>query len=369
MSFLTPTENHQSKIINIPIPAIIYILLFSFILFGCQKDLPLSIPKSYDVIAYAATYGKGIYITENGGKSWLPFNSDQEDLHAYYKRLYLNPENTNVLYVTTTGAGLFLLNIKIGTLVKIYQFRDENITSIAFKNNPSEPPQNNNMLVSLNTGGILKTTNYLNTWEPLNQKLTYRDVNVLYNYGKDLFSGTVKELFRWDETISQWKSSSEGIKNKNIISMDGWLKGKVLYAGSGPPESKKGRFEHIPSIYKSTDQGKSWTASDTGIPDETLVYVISINPKRPERIYLGTSDGLYRSTNSGVNWIKMKHGLPKDLRIFDIKMAQMPDGTDVVYAAGSRGVFMTTDDNDTLWQNKSYGLEPTAITSIILIPD
>jgi len=101
----------------------------------------------------------------------------------------------------------------------------------------------------------------------------------------------------------------------------------------------------------------------------TLVYVIAINPKRPERIYLGTSAGVYRSTDSGQNWTKMEDGLPKDLRVFDIKIERMSDGKDVVYAAGSRGVFMTIDDDETFWVDKSYGLEPTAITSIILVPN
>ena len=98
-------------------------------------------------------------------------------------------------------------------------------------------------------------------------------------------------------------------------------------------------------------------------------YIITVNPKRPERVYLGTSAGVYKSINNGQSWGKMKNGLPKSLRVFDIKIVRMPDNKDVVYAAGSNGVFMTTDDDNTLWVNKSYGLEKTAITSIVLLPN
>ena len=64
----------------------------------------------------------------------------------------------------------------------------------------------------------------------------------------------------------------------------------------------------------------------------------------------------------------MEKGLPKTLRVTDIKMARMSDGKDVVYAASSNGVFMTVDDDETCWVNKSYGLAPSAITGIVLLP-
>lgn len=187
--------------------------------------------------------------------------------------------------------------------------------------------------------------------------------------GDDIFAGTVKDLFKWDTASNAWRSMSNGIKNKNILSMGADPQGNILYAGSGPYDQEKGFFEKIPCLYKSTDRGKTWSVSDKGIPDGTLVYEITANPARPERVYLGASDGMYRSVDSGENWTKMEAGLPKDLRIFDIEIARMPGKKDVVYAAGSRGIFMTVDDDATSWTGKSYGLPPTNITGIVLLPD
>ena len=65
----------------------------------------------------------------------------------------------------------------------------------------------------------------------------------------------------------------------------------------------------------------------------------------------------------------MEQGLPKNFRVLDIKIAHMNDGSDIVYAAGTRGVFMTVDDDKTKWVGKSYGLEPTMITSILIAPN
>jgi len=293
---------------------------------------------------------------------------DQKAIHAYYKRLYKSPHDRDVLYITTTGAGLFTLNLKTDVLNEMNRFKDENVTSVAFMNTSSDQQDQTGFLVGIKNGGVFKTQVSSWNWQPFNKGLTYRDVNVLFVHKKELFAGTVKDLFKWDKASKQWMPTSDGIGNKNIISINADSQGKILYAGSGAYGAKKSFFEEVPCLYKSSDQGRTWTPSDTGIPDGTLVYVIAINPKRHERIYLGTSDGVYRSINEGQNWVKMEDGLPKNLRIFDIKIARMADNKDVVYAAGSRGVFMTIDDDETIWANKSYGLEPTAITSIILFP-
>lgn len=332
---------------------------------GCRKDLPK--PKNYPVICYAATYSNGINRSDNGGTSWFPVDIDQEVIYSYFKGLYKSPVNRNIFYVTTTGVGLFELNLQAGRLEQIALFNDGNITSVAFQNILLDEHGSKNILAATNGQGIYELSNEPGTWRPLNNGLTYHDVNILFPRGNDLFAGTVEDLFKWDETSRQWKSTSEGIKNKNIISISADPQDKTLYVGSGSYGGEKGRFEDIPCLYKSTDNDHLWVASDKGIPDGTLVYIIVVNPKRSERIYLGTSDGIYRSIDKGETWAKMENGLPRRLKVFDIKIAQMPDGKDVVYAVGSNGIFMTTDDEETLWVNKSYGLPQTAITSIILI--
>lgn len=352
----------NSKVL-LAVSSMIFILLI-----GCQGD-HLSTPKDYTIICYAATYGKGIYKSDNGGTSWFPLDFDQKTIHAYFKRLYKRPHDEDLLYITTTGAGLFKLNLQTGSLNRVNGLKGEKVNSLAFRDTGSDEQGHNEVIAGITKGGVLKTSNQVVSWVPCNTGLIYHDVNVLFAHGKDLYAGTVKDLFKWNENSKQWIPASNGIKNKNVISIDVNPQGKILYAGSGTYEDKKSFFEEIPCVYKSEDSGSTWNASDNGIPNGTLIYVIAINPKRAERIYLGTSDGIYRSIDGGQNWIKMEKGLSKDLRVFDIKIDRMSDGKDVVYAASSRGVYMSTDDEETFWVNKSYGLEPTVITSIILLPE
>ncbi len=343
-------------------------LILPFFITCCQKtDLPL--PKDYPITCYAATYSKGIYKSNNGGTSWFPIEADQKAIHAYFKRTYTEPFHKDLLYIATTGAGLFTYNLHTQVFNNIEYFHNKNVRSIAFKGYPFDQLDSDDMLIGINDEGVYGSHDSLNEWRSFNRGLFYYDVNLLFIYNESLFAGTAKDLFKWNATSEQWVVSSNGIKNKNIISMDAEIDGKTIYAGAGSYGEEKKYFEDIPCLYKSIDQGNTWVASDNGIPKGTLVYAITINANRPERIYLGTSNGIYRSINNGTDWQKQLEGLPKDLRVFDIKIARMSDGNDVVYAATSKGVFMAVDDDVILWKNKSYGLEPTAITSIVLLPD
>ena len=259
---------------------------FLIALLGCQQDM--SAPPDYDITLYAATYAKGIYQSINGGKSWYPLDLHQSDLYMYFKRIFMDPRDKDIIYVTKTGGGLFQINLLQSTLEKRALFSEKNINSIAFLKSPTEQ-KHDLLLLGFNGIGIFRTIGDYEVWQPFNQGLSYRDVNVVFTHEQDMYAGTVHDLFQYDNNAKKWTSISKGIKNRNIYSIDTDLEGSTLYAGSGAYPDERGFFEKIPCLYKSPDHGKTWIASDKGVPDGTLVYSIAVNKKQPERIYLGTS--------------------------------------------------------------------------------
>ena len=42
-----------------------------------------------------------------------------------------------------------------------------------------------------------------------------------------------------------------------------------------------------------------WELLTNGLPDAPVVIQISVNPKRPEVVFVGTRDGAYRSVDNG----------------------------------------------------------------------
>jgi len=339
------------------------LFLLSFALLSCKQELPE--PPEYTITCYAAVYAKGIFKTDNGGKSWYSIDRDQVDLYAYFKRIYPDPLDRDSLLVTTTGAGLFRLDLKKKTLENNPLFEEYSLSAVVSRVSSTSTEKKWDMFVATHGHGIFLCRNGLGHCSEYNRGLIYRDVNTLLSCGKNLYAGTVKDLFKWDEDSGQWITASKGICNKNILCIAGDEKTGVLFAGAGAYQGKRGFFEKIPCLYKSTDQGLTWVPSFTGIPDSARIYAIAINPESPGRIYAGTSKGIYRSTNGGDEWVKMEQGLPGKVKVFDIRIARMPDGKDVVYAATSEGVFMTVDDDVTRWAGRNYGLEPSAVTSLL----
>src|SRR4030043_205538 len=237
---------------------------------GCGKtDLS---QMGRDITCYAAAYSKGVYRSDNGGTSWYLLDPDHEDLNLYFKKLFLSPDK-GTLYVTTTGAGLFIMDTRKDSLVdNVTQFKNENVRAVAFKNPSGVGEGNIEILAGMDSRGIFIKRDGSGNWEDFNKGLGYRDVNALLKTSDSLYAGTIKGLFRFDEQSGMWTDISGKIKNRNIIAIDTAPDGQTIYAGAGVYQDEKGMFENIPSLYKSADKGKTWKASDRWLPDNTLVY-------------------------------------------------------------------------------------------------
>ncbi len=91
-------------------------------------------------------------------------------------------------------------------------------------------------------------------------------------------------------------------------------------------------------VYRTTDGGMSWQASNTGIHAEFLpdkhpefgqcVHKVVHNPVRPDRYFLQNHWGLYRSDDGGASWKDIANGVPSD---FGFAMASHPHDPDTVY--------------------------------------
>ena len=65
-----------------------------------------------------------------------------------------------------------------------------------------------------------------------------------------------------------------------------------------------------PSIYKTTNYGKSWTKRVKGIEDDAFVRVVREDPLKRNLLYAGTETGLYLSLDGGKLWEKFQLNLP-----------------------------------------------------------
>jgi photosystem II stability/assembly factor-like uncharacterized protein len=129
-------------------------------------------------------------------------------------------------------------------------------------------------------------------------------------------------------------------------------------------------------VLASHDAGKTWEQL-RGIPSEAPVNVIERDPKRPENIYVGTTQTLYVSHDSGQRWLRRGGNLP--LGSFTSVLVN-PDNPDEVfvgnaYERGGRvfseleggGVFRSTDAGMT-WQRLDPPLPSRRVWALAFDP-
>jgi photosystem II stability/assembly factor-like uncharacterized protein len=65
-----------------------------------------------------------------------------------------------------------------------------------------------------------------------------------------------------------------------------------------------------PYLFKTGDQGKSWTRLDGSLPPDVYLHVVREDPKKRGQLYLGTERGVMFSRDDGQTWKPLQLNLP-----------------------------------------------------------
>jgi photosystem II stability/assembly factor-like uncharacterized protein len=93
-----------------------------------------------------------------------------------------------------------------------------------------------------------------------------------------------------------------------------------------------------PLIYRTTDNGKSWTLIANGIPEGSYVRSVREDLKRKGLLFAGTETGVYFSFDNGANWQPLKLNLPT-VPIHDLNI----HGDDLIAATHGRSFWVLDD--------------------------
>ncbi|MCF8720582.1 PepSY domain-containing protein [Nitrospina gracilis] len=101
-------------------------------------------------------------------------------------------------------------------------------------------------------------------------------------------------------------------------------------------------------LFRSKDRGSTWTQLHEGMRNEN-VRAVAIHPIMPQLVFAATERGIYVSETGGdfwSGWIEESSGL-RNIDVRDLKFD--PNNPEVLYAATADGVYKSDDEGD-IWQ-------------------
>ena len=361
----------------------------------------LAVDESNPDIVYAATFGRGLFKTTNGGASWRNIGLtalgavvlDPADPRTIYAgatgayaggiwsrsgvfkstdggmswhaaglqgtnvdRLAIDPENPNIVYAGGED-GLFK-STDGGASWAAAGLHGKTIEGLTLD---AQDPET--IYAGTYPHGIFKSTDRGRTWRTLKLGQGANALALNPQNPATLYAGTEGGILKSIDAGASWRARSSGLVASRVttLAIDP-RSGGVAYAGI----QEQG-------VFKRT--GGTWRAANRGLAN-LEVWALAVDPQDPENVYAGTGAGVFKSTDGAASWRRLQVSIPKTADVTGL--AVDPENARTMYAstvvwAGSTtaydiGVLKSTDGGAS-WQAAGAGLgNPPNIFGLALDP-
>ncbi|MGH9775623.1 MAG: VPS10 domain-containing protein [Candidatus Acidiferrales bacterium] len=246
------------------------------------------------------------------------------------------------------------------------------------------------------TGGVWKTTNGGDTWEPVFDHEGTSTIGAIALAPSDpsiLWVGTGEQNNRqsssWGDGVYK---SADGGKTWAHLGLEATQHiGKILIHPTNPDVVYVAALGHLwgpnpeRGLYRTSDGGKTW-AKVLSINDDTGVVDLAMDPVSPDTLYAaayerrrtawgysggGPGSAIYKTTDGGAHWTKLTKGLP-DGDDGRIGLAVYPRNANIVYARienKNGGIFRSEDKGETWTKMGSTNPRPSYFSRIVVDPN
>jgi photosystem II stability/assembly factor-like uncharacterized protein len=296
-------------------------------------------------------WGPGVYRSDDLGRTWTETQGAAvrfpEDLGSSVERVWqIQPggaDEPGVVYAGTQPSALFRSEDRGESFQMIRSLWDhphrENWNAgyggQAIHSVLADPSDPGHVTVAMSTGGVYRTYDRGQTWDPANAGIKVKFMPDPYpEYGqcvhkiaahpsnpRRIFAQNHHGVYRSDDGGDQWVSIADGLPADF---------GFPIVAHPRKPDTVfvfplAADAERIPPggearVWRSEDAGASWTPSTAGLPDHFYAAVLrdafSADNGDPAGFYLGARDGsVYVSTDDGDTWRQIAAHLPDVLSV------------------------------------------------------
>jgi hypothetical protein len=102
---------------------------------------------------------------------------------------------------------------------------------------------------------------------------------------------------------------------------------------------KQGDFN--PYLFRSTDQGKTWTSIASNLPENGYVHTIAEDAVNPKLLFVGTEFGLWFTIDGGLKWVQLKGGDFPVIAVHDLQIQKRE--SDLVVGTFGRSIYILDD--------------------------
>jgi photosystem II stability/assembly factor-like uncharacterized protein len=281
--------------------------------------------------AYCATFGDGLWKTDDGGQTW---NSTGKDVISspYVMSVSVCPldhgNNFNKVYVGTEPSALYISNDGGNSWEKMETLNNlPSSKSWSFPPRPwthhvrwIEPDANNAdyVFVAIEAGALVQSRDGGKTWIDRIEEGPY-DTHTLTTHPKApkrLYSSAGDGYFESFDYGESWSRPTEGLRHHYLygLAVDSGDPQNVIVSASLGPSSAYSIEDAESFVYRRDEDGKKWKAISKDLPEPkgTTITVLASNPKAAGEFYAVNNRGLFISTDSGISWRGLDIQWPKE---------------------------------------------------------
>jgi photosystem II stability/assembly factor-like uncharacterized protein len=275
-------------------------------------------------VVFAGTQD-GLYRSGSHGDHWRRI--DIPVASSVVWSLLLLPHNPRLMYVGMAPAQIFRTRDGGRTWDSLPIPLGDNIVSMSFDTrviamavNPREPDE---IYAALEVGGMIRSLDGGESWEPINaglseggeDRLDLHGVQVSAEQPDTPYISTRQGMFRGRERGNRWEPIDLGKYSPITYTRDLLLSPQhpnTLYVSVGGAARSE-----VGALFRSRDLGETWERVDHDVTPRSTMMAVAINSRVPSQVYCASRGGqIFASLDDGATWTEY----------------HLPEGVEEVYA-------------------------------------